>query len=67
METAPAYRTPEELEECRKRDPIPRFGAYLVKSAGVLKDELTRIDNEITSLIEDAVTFAQRQPPARSA
>ncbi len=62
METAPAYRTPDQLEECRKRDPIPRFRRYLVEDIGVKDEDVARIDEEVAALIEDAVRFAENSP-----
>lgn len=47
------YRTPEELEEWRRRDPIARFETFL-KAEGLLDDELrAQID-------EEAQTYARR-------
>jgi TPP-dependent pyruvate/acetoin dehydrogenase alpha subunit len=62
METAPAYRTAEQLAECRKRDPIPRFRRHLAEIAGVTEEELVRVEQEVAALIEDAVRFAQDSP-----
>jgi TPP-dependent pyruvate/acetoin dehydrogenase alpha subunit len=62
METAPAYRTAEQLAECRKRDPLPRFRRYLAESSGVTEEQLAGIEREVVALIEDAVRFAQDSP-----
>jgi TPP-dependent pyruvate/acetoin dehydrogenase alpha subunit len=62
METAPAYRSVAELEECGRRDPIPRYRRYLTESGGVAEAELTRIDEEVAALIEEAIEFAQASP-----
>jgi TPP-dependent pyruvate/acetoin dehydrogenase alpha subunit len=62
METAPAYRSTAEMDDCRKRDPIPRFRSYLMDTAGVAEPELSRIDEEVATLIEDAIEFAQSSP-----
>jgi len=62
METAPSYRTPEQLEECRKRDPIPRFRRYLAEHSDIREEELARIDEEVAALIENAVQYAQESP-----
>jgi len=58
----PTYRSDEELKEWIARDPIPAFAAYLVKSMGVHRDELERIEKETQEKIEEAVAFANSSP-----
>jgi TPP-dependent pyruvate/acetoin dehydrogenase alpha subunit len=60
METSPAYRTLAQMEECRKRDPIPRFRKYLL--ASIPEQELAEIEREAAALVEDAVRFAEASP-----
>ena len=56
------YRTAEELEAQKARDPLPRFREQLV-DAGVLTAELReRIDAEIRVAVDDATSFAEAQP-----
>ncbi|MEE8599826.1 pyruvate dehydrogenase (acetyl-transferring) E1 component subunit alpha [Euzebya tangerina] len=44
------YRTPEEMDEWQRRDPIARFGAYL-SAEGLMDDELKdRIDADVETL-----------------
>jgi pyruvate dehydrogenase E1 component alpha subunit len=53
------YRDKKEVEEWKKRDPIPRFGARL-KEGGLLKDEeLAQIEREVAAEVEQAVAFAE--------
>lgn len=53
------YRTQQEKDECRKRDPIPRFRKKLIEM-GVLTDgEADRIDQEVAEEMEKAVKFAE--------
>jgi len=53
------YRTKEEVEVWKKRDPIPNF-AVLLKEQGLLNDEeLTRMEEEIAAEIAQAIDFAE--------
>ncbi len=53
------YRSKAEVEEWRKRDPIPRLDSWL-RDAGLLHpDDLSRIEAEVAAEIEDAVAFAE--------
>ncbi len=57
-----AYRTREELDAWRQRDPIPRFRSHL-QAIGVLgPDEADRLDGEAARAVEQAVVFAQQSP-----
>ena len=56
------YRTPEELEYWKKRDPVPRFERLLMER-GVIDEghkqaTLQRIEREI----EEAIEFAEKSP-----
>jgi TPP-dependent pyruvate/acetoin dehydrogenase alpha subunit len=59
------YRTKEQVEEWRKRDPIELFGKQLV-DAGILgEDEVTKLDEKVVEDIDHAVQFAdESQFPA---
>jgi 2-oxoisovalerate dehydrogenase E1 component alpha subunit len=55
------YRTAEELERERERDPLPRFRVQL-RDAGILGDqEEERIAAEIRDAVEDATEWAEAQ------
>jgi pyruvate dehydrogenase E1 component alpha subunit len=56
------YRSRAEVEEYRRKDPIPRFRHTLMGEGRVEPIELDRIDNEIRQEIADAVEFARRSP-----
>jgi pyruvate dehydrogenase E1 component subunit alpha len=57
------YRTKEQVEEWRKRDPIVLFGDRLV-SEGVLDDDTrARLDEEAIARVDEAVAFADASPP----
>lgn len=58
------YRTKEELEEYKKRDPLMRAHADLLQM-GLKKEDLDSIEKDVRSQIEDAVRFAEEseEPP----
>jgi pyruvate dehydrogenase E1 component alpha subunit len=56
------YRSAEDVEHCVRRDPIPRFRKKLVENGIIKEQELTKIDEEITREIEEAVKFARESP-----
>jgi TPP-dependent pyruvate/acetoin dehydrogenase alpha subunit len=56
------YRARAEVEEYRKKDPIPRFQNSLVSQGRATPAELERIDEEIRQEIEEAVQFARQSP-----
>lgn len=51
------YRTKEEIEQWKRRDPIQALGSTLVTSYGVPPQELEAIDARIQDKIKDAVKF----------
>ena len=56
------YRTKDEVEEQKKRDPISQL-AHRLKDDGVLDDAgLEALDAEVRAEIEDAVRFADESP-----
>lgn len=56
------YRTKEEIEQWKRRDPIATFEGRL-KERGLLSDgDLTNIENGITEEIDEAVKFAEAGP-----
>jgi pyruvate dehydrogenase E1 component alpha subunit len=62
------YRTKEQVEEWRKKDPIQVFAKRL-EDDGVLEEgEAERLDQDVVSRIDDAVTFADKAafPPPES-
>ncbi|MEZ4296888.1 MAG: pyruvate dehydrogenase (acetyl-transferring) E1 component subunit alpha [Polyangiaceae bacterium] len=54
------YRTPEELEERKQRDPVLRSRADL--AAAGKGAELDAVDQEIEETVADAVKFAEESP-----
>ncbi len=56
------YRSPEELESDKARDPLPRFRVQL-QDAGILTDEvLAKLVTDITAAVDDATSYAESQP-----
>ena len=56
------YRPKEELEEWKKRDPIPAFRNWLVDSLEVGATEIESIHKAVAAEIEAAVAFAEQSP-----
>lgn len=54
------YRTKEELEEWKKRDPIQLLKQTLIKDYQVTEEELISIDDSIKEEIKEAVSFAKK-------
>jgi TPP-dependent pyruvate/acetoin dehydrogenase alpha subunit len=57
------YLPQADLEAALAADPVPRFRAWLLESAGFVEDELAKIESAIDAEIDDAVEFAQASPP----
>jgi pyruvate dehydrogenase E1 component alpha subunit len=53
------YRSKAEIEEWKKRDPIPFLEAWMRNTGALHADDLPRIEAEIAAEIDDAVTFAE--------
>ncbi len=56
------YRDRAEVQEWRKKDPIPRFRNYLLEKGIASERELSAIEAEVKQEIADAVKFAQESP-----
>jgi hypothetical protein len=56
------YRTKEQVEEWRKRDPISSFGERLVKEEVLSEDDLEELDKEAIAKVDEAVRFADESP-----
>ncbi len=53
------YRSQEEVEEHKKRDPIPTFSERLKRQKLLTQEEFDAIDAEIMAEVEDAMQFAE--------
>jgi TPP-dependent pyruvate/acetoin dehydrogenase alpha subunit len=56
------YRTRAEVEEWRKKDPIPRFRAYLLDNGIATEAELIAMEQAMKQELVDAVQFAKDSP-----
>lgn len=56
------YRTKEEVEEERKRDPIVTLGAELIRLKYATEADLEKIDEEAKAASDAAVKFAEESP-----
>jgi len=56
------YRTKEEVEEWRKRDPIETFGKRLVDEGVLTEKDLEKLDGEAMTTVDEAVKFADKSP-----
>jgi len=58
------YRTKEEVEEWRKRDPVSIGRRRLVEEAEMDETSLKALEAKVKAEIDDAVKFAEDSPPA---
>ena len=56
------YRTAEELEARKEKDPILQLKHYLLESEGRDLKELDAIDEEVKQEVMDSVEFAENSP-----
>lgn len=57
-----AYRTKEEVESWRQRDPIPRFQGWLLGKAFLSEADDQRLVAEVQSEVDAATEFARQSP-----
>ncbi|WP_277639514.1 thiamine pyrophosphate-dependent dehydrogenase E1 component subunit alpha [Bacteroides graminisolvens] len=56
------YRTKEEVDSWKKKDPILKFRSYLVDNNLATEQELDELDVQSKTAVEDAVKFALNSP-----
>lgn len=56
------YRSAEDMETCKKNDPIEMFRAKLSEQGVISAEEVDRIVNQINDEIEEAVKYAVESP-----
>ena len=59
------YRTKEEVEQWRQRDPVPIARDQLL-GLGVTEDRLIGLEASIKAEVQEAVRFAEASPPAEA-
>ena len=57
-----AYRTNEEIEQWRKKDPVILWSDRLVKESICTKEEILSMDGVVEKTIDDSVEFARQSP-----
>jgi pyruvate dehydrogenase E1 component alpha subunit len=58
----PNYRTPEEVESWRARDPLDLFAARLTGDGSMTMDEIAKLRTSIEAEVDEAVRFAEASP-----
>jgi pyruvate dehydrogenase E1 component alpha subunit len=53
------YRTKDEVEEYKQRDPVDVVKNVLVKNKWVSEKELEELDNKIAAIVDESVKFAE--------
>jgi pyruvate dehydrogenase E1 component alpha subunit len=56
------YRTKEELEDCRRADPIPRFRDHLIESGLLMEEAVQKVEAGVDGEVAAAVEFALNSP-----
>jgi len=56
------YRTKEEVEEWKKRDPIPMFQERLISEFKASKADFDKIEADVSREMQVAVAFAEQSP-----
>lgn len=62
MQDPQYYRSKEEVEEYRKRDPITLFEAKLLADGLISEAELRQIEHQVQEEVDEAVRFAEESP-----
>ena len=61
------YRSRKEVEEWRKRDPLARLRAHLLKTGARSEDSLASMERVVSEEVGDAARWAEAQPDAEPA
>lgn len=56
------YRTKEEVEEYKQKDPIEQVRAAILKNKWASTEELDKIEEEIMAVVDESVRFAEESP-----
>lgn len=56
------YRTKEEIERWKKKDPIERLENYLIEKHIVTQEEIESIQKQVIKDIEEAIEYAKNSP-----
>ncbi|MFC2024190.1 thiamine pyrophosphate-dependent dehydrogenase E1 component subunit alpha [Chloroflexota bacterium] len=58
-EDAKTYRTKDEMEEIKKKDPIPRYRINLIERGILTREQVDEIEREALEEMDKAVNFAE--------
>jgi pyruvate dehydrogenase E1 component alpha subunit len=56
------YRPDSELQMWIERDPIPRFGDFLVEEKFFTKADLDKMDKAAQAKVDESIAFARKSP-----
>lgn len=56
------YRSQEEIDSWKARDPIALLGKRILEDNQATKNDLAKIEEEIQKLVDEAVEFAKKSP-----
>jgi pyruvate dehydrogenase E1 component alpha subunit len=56
------YRTKEEVEEWRVRDPITRYEKQLLGAGILTDDDIQNVSREVDEIVEESVRFSEESP-----
>jgi pyruvate dehydrogenase E1 component alpha subunit len=56
------YRSKEEMETWRQRDPIPNFRRHLIENDIASEDDIQAVEDEVQAVLHEAVQFAANSP-----
>jgi pyruvate dehydrogenase E1 component alpha subunit len=56
------YRTKEEVEDYKRRDPIEQVKATILENAILTEEEISEIDKRVKKQVDDSVKFAEESP-----
>ena len=59
---AQTYKTRQEVEDYKARDPIAVFKRRVIEHHLISEDEIAKIDARVKEMIDDAVRFAEKSP-----
>ncbi|MDQ7030109.1 MAG: thiamine pyrophosphate-dependent enzyme, partial [Ardenticatenia bacterium] len=59
------YRSPEEREAAKRRDPVLRFRRYLQEVELWSEDKEAELESELLALVEEAIEYAMQCPDPR--
>jgi pyruvate dehydrogenase E1 component subunit alpha len=66
MSDPATYRTKDEVEQWKLRDPVPLARQRLRSELGVEEDELVSLEAAVKAEVNEAVRFAEGSPPAEA-